>query len=365
MVREAASASDHLLPLLRDAQHALEMALADWDDTLRLARTAGLLGQLGDRLHRCEAAWTALPEAVRGHFVGARHYAAHRARMVHLELDALTAALPAQLPVVLLKGAAYIAEGLPLARGRVPNDVDILVARADLDLAEASLLVAGWESETVDPYDQRYYREWSHELPPMRYPGHALEVDLHHTIAPVTSRNRVVDALLFSALRPLEGSRYLVLGGHDQILHAAIHLFQDSELEVRLRDLADIDGLLRHHLHDDADWAALWLRAERHGVSRLLWYALHYCHTWLATPVPLAMLQSGPPGGIRRFMDWLAHETLLPVLPDRRPAWSRRIAQRVAQLRYHLLRMPLGLLLRHTLVKTGRTLTGRFSRVAD
>ena len=107
--------------------------------------------------------------------------------MVRMELCALDQAIPLSRQVVLLKGAAYILQGLEFSRGRMPNDVDLLVRRSDLDETESSLLLAGWESETTDAYDQRYYREWSHELPPMRFPGHALEIDLHHTCLLYTS----------------------------------------------------------------------------------------------------------------------------------------------------------------------------------
>ena len=36
----------------------------------------------------------------------------------------------------------YIVQGLELARGRLPNDVDLMVSRDDLDRAEAALLAA-------------------------------------------------------------------------------------------------------------------------------------------------------------------------------------------------------------------------------
>ena len=38
-----------------------------------------------------------------------------------------------------------------------------------------------------------------------------------------------------------------VLSAIDQVLHAAAHLFLDSELRDRVRDIVDIDGLMRHH----------------------------------------------------------------------------------------------------------------------
>ena len=323
------------------------MSLADWDETLRLARQARLLGLIGNRLSADPSIWTQLPEQVKGHLRAAINYSAHRRQMLVMELRSLEAALPADTPVILLKGAAYVAQALPISRGRMPSDVDLLVRRADIGTVESALVTAGWESEVADAYDQRYYREWSHELPPMRHPGHALEVDLHHTIAPVTSRTRVDDALLFAAVVPLVESRYLVLDPRDQIIHAAIHLFQDTELDGRLRDLADIDGLIRHHLREPADWTALLTRAECHHASRVLWYALHYCSSWFGTPVPDGSWPTAPEPPAVHAMDWVIRRNCLPRVPDGSPDLDERLAAGVAQVRYHLLRMPPGLLLRH------------------
>ena len=357
--RSLGPATEHLLPLLRDLRHAQTMSLADWDSTVRLARRARLLSIIAHRLQEQAELWAAVPERVRSHLQGSLHHAAYRAHAVRMELRSLERVLPAEIPVALLKGAAYIVQDLPLAGGRTPNDVDLLVHRTELETAEDALKKAGWQSEVKDPYDERYYREWSHELPPMRYPGHPLEVDLHHTIAPVTSRTRADDALLFGGLQPIPDSRYLALDPRDQVLHAAIHLFQDSELSGELRGLVDIDGLIRHHLASEADWQALLVRAERHRASRVLWYALHYCRNWLGTPVPEGLPLPPPPEAARRAMNWILPRTCLPRIPDTRPTLGQRIAATAAQLRYHRLRMPPGLLARHLLHKGWKAIKPR------
>ena len=329
------------------------MQLADWDDTIRLTRQARLLGMLAHRLRDDEGLWAFLHERVRGHLQAAIHYSAYRVQLVRMEMRALDAALPADRPVALLKGAGYLVQGLAMARGRMPNDVDLLVRRADLDAAEAALRSAGWQMEAKTDYDERYYREWSHELPPMRYPGHALEVDLHHTIAPVTSRTRADDALLFDGLQSIPGSRFRVLDPCDQVIHAAIHLFQDSDLHGQLRGLVDVDGLIRHHLGDNAQvWSRLIDRAERHRADRVLWYALHYCRSWLGTPVPEGLALEPPPRWARHGMDWVFSRACAPRIPDATPSLGERLADTLGQLRYHRLRMPPTLLARHLLHKS-------------
>ena len=66
-------------------------------------------------------------------------------RAVRWELVQLTPALAEiEGPVLLLKGAAYAAAGLPPAAGRLFSDIDILVPKAQIGAAEAALMLDGW-----------------------------------------------------------------------------------------------------------------------------------------------------------------------------------------------------------------------------
>ncbi len=348
------NAVSRLLGVLCEPASVHGLGLGDWEELIRLARAARLHATLGRRLMADPTLWAAVPEQPRGHLQAAINFAAHRRHLLELELRTLADVLPPGIDVVLLKGAAYQMQGLPNADGRIAADIDLLVRRADLDAVEAALAAQGWASTVSDEYDQRYYREWSHELPPMRADGHALELDLHHAIAPVTSRCTPDVERLFAALLPLPGSRFSVLSPADQLVHAVVHLFQDTELDGRLRDLVDIDGLLRMLPADDGSMRSLAARVRHHGADRLFWYALHYCERWLGTPVPAVLWPSPPPRPIRRVMDWMLVRTLLPHLPEARSAPDRRFAGELARLRYHRMRMPTPLLLRHAAIKIWR-----------
>lgn len=348
--------SAHLLALLADSHHARQLSLADWDSVLRLGRQARLLGMLHQRLSADPEQAAQIPAAVDQHLRAARNYTAYRRQLVIIELAALAKALPEDLPVTLLKGAAYIAQGLPLASGRLPNDVDLLVNPDDLDRAEQALTQAGWAFQAVNAYDERYYRQWSHELPPLRFPGHPLEVDLHHNITPVTGRVKPNLGLLFGDLQPLAGQRWQVLHPAEQIIHAAVHLFQDSELSNKLRELVDIDSLIRSFIHTPADWQPLIERAEQHGATTALGYALEFSHRWLGLSVPEDCRLPAPRRWGRTLTLWTFTQAGLPTLPDQPPSLSRRLAQYMGLMRYHWLRMPPGLLIRHLAVKSVRRL---------
>lgn len=347
-----------LLEVYRDPAAAAALSLARWDPLLRLARRAGVLGRLYARIGALEGALVALPAPVLGHLVAASRFSEHRHQLLRLELDALRRALPPEVQVVLLKGGAYLLAQDAAARGRLPSDVDILVRRAQLDTAERALCAAGWSNDALDPHDERYYREWSHELPPLRRKGQPLEVDLHHAITPVTGRIRPdMDAIL-EAVVPIDGSRWWVLAPLDRIVHAAIHVFQDSDLSDGLRHLLDLAALLDEHVVQTQAWSALVARAKLHGAIDPVTHALHFCRIWFGLPVPQPLVIPPAAGGVR-LARWVFAELAVPRLVGQRPRARRHVAGFLGLARYHLMRMPPGLLVNHLANKCMRRLTRR------
>ena len=154
----------------------------EWERLIRIAREANLLGTLAMRL-RDAGTLASIPSEPRAHFVAAEVTSKAQEAAVHREFAELRAALAGVgVPVVLLKGAAYLAAGLPAARGRMFSDVDILVPKHALPKVESALMLAGFGTTHLHPYDQRYYRKWCHELPPMTHVKRLTTIDVHHTI---------------------------------------------------------------------------------------------------------------------------------------------------------------------------------------
>ena len=69
--------------------------------------------------------------------------------------------------VVLLKGTAFAAADMTRRWAGRSAISTYWWTRAGLDQVEALLLTAGWEWVKPDPYDDAYYRQWMHELPPL------------------------------------------------------------------------------------------------------------------------------------------------------------------------------------------------------
>jgi len=348
-----------LLELLVSPARVASLSLADWDIVVRAARSARLLGVVRARVDP-GTGLESVPPRVRAHLEGAWNVAAYRRQMVLREMHAVARVLePLGVPMILLKGGAYVAQGLRCAEGRLPEDLDLMIPRERLDEAERALVAAGWASEKTDPYDQHFYRAWSHELPPMRFPGHAIELDVHHTILPPTGRVQPDARALFEGSVPIPASPFRALSPADQVLHASAHLFQDSDCTGRLRDLVDIDALLREHGASASFWTALLAAATRHHLGRSLWYATRYCSAWLDTPLPSEVASNveafGPFAANRAAMDRLVSEALPPHSPDGEPALSARLARFLLFARSMWLRMPPWLLAYHTLAKGVRS----------
>lgn len=338
-----------------------------WDLLVRTARSARLLGSLAARIEETGISGR-LPEAVAAHLRAATNEAAYLKQMSLRQLALIAETLrPLALPMLALKGSAYILAALPNSAGRMPRDVDLMVERSRLDEVERTLRAAGWGFSKTDEYDQHYYRAWSHELPPMRAPTLPLELDLHHNILPPIGRLKPDAARLIADSVAVPGSPYRVLRPADQLLHAAVHLFQDSDCVGKLRDLVDIDGLVRHFAARDGErfWRDLDDSIAVHGLGRPLWYALAFCRAWLETPVPDAVWEGlqahRPPAPARSLMTSLAGRVLPPVHPDAEPGLADRLAASALELRALWLRMPPWTLAYHGASKAVRAMRRRES----
>jgi hypothetical protein len=332
-----------LLAALHDVNRLGLLSLDQWADLLPAAERARLLPRVGIAARSLE---TQLPDWVRDRLESAALRGTQYGRDVLVEVGHIRRALRGIVEPVLLKGAAYVAAGLPCGVGRVVQDVDILVDESVLPRVEAALVAHGWEFEQLAPYDQRYYREWMHELPPMRHRARRTMLDVHHRILPRTGRLHPPTERLLERSQVAGGLR--VPAHTHLLLHAAAHLFQDGEIAGSLRDVVDIHDLVTSATAPDF---ALELAGEAAamGLERPLYYSLRTAHRLLKTPVPqsldAAAREWGPAPPIRRVMDSLVDRTVL----DESAAASFAL-----YLRANWLKMPPGLFARHLLSKLVR-----------
>lgn len=327
-------------------------ALVDWDVLLRLAKSSNLIGRLALAAQQ-EDVWSTVPVPVQPHLLSALALVTHQRSAVQWEARHIQNALGGlQFPVVLLKGAAYALTDLSAAQGRLFGDVDVLVPREHMAEAESQLMMHGWSSGSVDPYDERYYRQWMHEIPPMTHRMRGTVIDLHHNVLPLTAKWVPAAALFLADSQPVVGSLLRVLSPEDRVIHSATHLFHEGELKNGLRDLFDLDALLREGLEADSAFAERVLaRARQHNLVWPVQLCFRYSRYFLNTPISDEVhAQAGrSPGAVTwglPLMDWVYHRVLMPDHPICHSG-SVFIARTWIYLRSHVLRMPLGKLAVH------------------
>lgn len=337
---------------MRAPQDAQAWPLPVWDRMLRLARASNVFGRLALAIEQAEPR-PPLPQQVQFHLLSIARLTTHQREALDWECAHLQDALQGlQLPLVLLKGAAYAKAGLQAARGRLFGDIDLLVPREAIPQVEQALQMHGWVIDELDPYDVHYYRAWMHELPPMRNLVRGTVVDLHHNILPPSTGHAPDPALLIAASVPIPGTVFRRLSDTDLLIHSATHLFYESELKNGLRDLLDLDALLRECAAAHSTyWPALLARAEALSLAWPVALALRCCAQLVGTPVPdevqrQALQNAGLAGWRLALLDGLYRRALSPhhELVD---TWPVQAARFILYVRAHSLRMPPGRLSLH------------------
>ena len=322
--------------LLADPSRASTLDAEAWTGILCAARAERLLASLAQHLDGLD-----LPDDVQSVLDSARADAEVGRTEALWEAEMTRRALaPLGVPVVLLKGTAFIAAGLDAGQGRLIGDLDILVPRDRLDEVEAALLAAGWEWVKPDPYDDEYYRRWMHELPPLIHATRDRMIDVHHTILPLTARPTPDAAALIVASTPLENG-LRVLCPEDMIVHAAAHLLADGDLAGGLRNLWDIDRLVRE-FDDEGFWTKLDTRARLHGLVEAVTRSLRLSTDLFGTPIP------------DRHDRWHRKDKWYRARLLARDGWGRPmrpLPRLIFYIRSHRLRMPPLMLARHLWTK--------------
>lgn len=323
----------------------------EWDLLIRQGRRTRLLALLAYRLKQADL-MNEVPQAPQLHLHSAMQLASRQNVSLRWEIACICRELAqTEVKVVLLKGAAYAMANLPTGVGRSFSDIDIIVPKAKIDLVESELMLHGWQGGDHDAYDQRYYRQWMHEIPPLTHIGRGTTIDVHHAILPETARVKVNSIALMDGITPINGvPGVYTLAPIDMLLHSATHLFHEGDFEKGLRDLFDLDSLFRHFGGDAMSWNALVPRAKTLGLTRPLYYAIRYTSCMLGTPVPDQVIEDAkvgqPPLIVRHLMDICYLRALRPLheSTDSYANWSARF---VLYVRSHWIRMPFYLLAYH------------------
>ncbi|MEM7692445.1 MAG: nucleotidyltransferase family protein [Pseudomonadota bacterium] len=322
-----------------------------WNTILNQARKAGVMAKLEAHL-RSQELWERVPTAAQETMRGSSTYVGFIQRRVLYELTQLERQL-SDLPfqIVLLKGAAYIACGARSSVGRGVRDIDILVEKKSIPAIEARLLEQGWTmAEELSGYDEYYYRELSHELPPLRHPDFQFELDVHHDLIPPTMRIGTRTSEMFGSIVSIPGTRYHRLTKEDQLIHSAAHLMTSESLTNGLRDLLDMSALVLEVKERDESLQGLFARARKFGLETPLLDSLAACDRHLGTSAELCTVEErSSRSRVRRITAWIVDGVVFPNTSQR--TLKGTLASTMMWWKTQYLRMSLWQLLKHAAIK--------------
>lgn len=316
-------------------------------EVVKFADTNHVLGQMAHQ-YRCEQS-PGLADA----FKNAKLRSTHDHTMLHFEMERVARALTGSgVKAVVLKGGAYVARDLAASRGRRVSDLDILVSPDQLDVTEKLLEAAGWatDEQTDNPYDQHYYREHMHELPPLRHKTRGTIVDVHHSLLPKTARYQVDVPAMTACAEPLGHDGLWSFQMMDIFVHSAVHAFVDGQLDVPVRTLVELNLLFTDL--SDKNRTEIVERAKALGAKKAVGLAL-----WAVGHV---FAQRQAKEAAKRLVPSYRHLPLKYALLSKAAdnAFSP-IAKAFLYVRGHFLRMPLYLLVPHLVRKAARWRPGQ------
>lgn len=329
---------------------ALSLNDLEWQSVIFILRENGLLASYAALLQQ-QALFEPLSEYPKKHLESAlvaqkrlEKQAIYEAQQLHLELTKNRFQ-----PPIFLKGVGYALSANAAAAGRLYSDVDVLVSRNELGDIERLLLFKGWMQKEVSDYDDKYYRLWAHEIPPMLHALTGTVIDVHHNLVPLISGRAPDVSLFYLARRRLNNGCY-VLSRPAMLLHSIVHLYVNEDFTNGFRDLLDQRALYTELDADERlELAAL---AAKTGFSRELYYALRYLRLVLGVRAVDQMEVKEKPSKLTLvFMDYCFLQALTP---NHRltASFNKAIAVFLLYCRGHFQKMPMATLFSHTLVKS-------------
>jgi hypothetical protein len=324
-----------LIAVLGQPENSLSLSDSEWSSIIRAARQTDLLGQLGAAIYDAMTPET-IPQQVKRAIDLELLTARRRGEAALWEIRVMRRLIPSDIPIIALKGCAYVLAKDKNATGRLYSDIDLLVDAEHLGPVESALISGGWKPSQVSTYDQKYYRNWMHEVPPMEHVRRHTTVDLHHAIIPPISRFAFNPKLLRESAVEISPG-LLVLSPADRCLHSVAHAFLEGVSAKALRDLYDIACLTRQHFATETERNALFSRADQLGLGAILSAALEASQALYG-----ADQERQTPKSVRaRFLTLAAQNAIQPT------TLLGTVMEQVLLAHSHWMKMPVEILIPH------------------
>lgn len=342
-----------LTQILSNPTNLTKLDRNQWQLLLAQANSSQLVGRINYLME--EGNYTK-PTYVKWHLESAYKIAEKQRTQTVRELLEISQVLTKiNAPLIFLKGAAYIAKSLPCSYGRTMNDIDILVIKSDLPRVELVLKFHSWLKSEITDYDEKYYRTWMHEIPPLYHAKRGTVLDLHHNILPITNKHSL-DANNFCHEKIIveDVGEINTLDDIDLCIHMAVHLFTESEFQHGLRDISDFDMLLRHFGKTNNDFVQqLITRSQSLGLYDYTRLAIRYAYMIFSSPTgQIEINQLENEVKQTGFVQDFCFINIFKPNHSSCKNWKMSLAKYILYWRGHLLRMPVKLLIPHLLKKS-------------
>lgn len=345
-----------VIKVLQQPEQITKLSIDEWNLLLGQLRVSQLALYFDAQVEK-QALTQHIPQKVCRYINAEKRKVAFQKRQVNYELEKVSKAFQQSgIEATYLKGAAYLIANLPIANYRIFSDIDVLVDRNSLDKAERALKLIGYISQKTDDYDQQYYRQYMHEIPPMQHITRGTVVDVHHNILPICTANPI-DISLFSTQTSHikkannKAQALRVFSPSAMYLHCAIHLFHEGDFDKGLRDLADLALMFTEFSNKNNDFEQeLITLAQQVDQQKPLYFALRFINQIFKIPLSEPCHAFIDEFQANYRFNWLSDFIFLTILAPYHPSCENskvKFARLLAYIRGHLLRMPLRLLIPH------------------
>ena len=355
-----------LIKALKQPQIIKEFVPAQWSILLQQLRAAQVSLYFLNKVEQSQLL-TYVPEKIQQYLFAEQIKIEHQKRQVIYEVNKIENVFKQrQVQAIFLKGVAYILDDLPIGAWRLFSDIDILVNKTSIESAELALKLLGFVSQKTNDYDQHYYREFMHEIPPMQHTVRGSVIDLHHNILPTCHVNPVDIELFKRTIKPCKSySDAKVFADEALFLHSAVHLFHEGEFDKGLRDLCDLAEMYHFFSNKKQNFSQELIQfAKNTGQQHSLFLAFRYIEKILNVTLSEAAVafnnQYLKSHHHTRLVDFIFMNVLVPH-QERVLRNTNSLAFLFAYIRGHLLRMPLTLLIPHLLKKSWLRMTNQLS----
>lgn len=336
--------------MLISPQKAVSLSNDEWFYLILLLREAKLLASFYHLSHQSDS-FRQFPEHVQRHLKSDCVKVERQSVQTIYECVTLTEVL-AEIDVqpIYMKGANYILRGSGNSLGRIISDLDVLVEKQDLQKVEKLLKEKLWQSNKLSDYDEKYYRKWAHEIPPMYHLLRDTVLDIHHNIyLPISGRSPNIESFR-QGCNSTQGN-CLVLSDAATVLHSIIHLFMNEDFTNAYRDMLDIH-LLLNEFETNEFWIKLRELATTSGFEKELYYGLILRNRLFGCCYIDSEL-------VTRFenkrSNYFIHNILYHALTPKHyviDTYRSKVARFIIFIRGHWMKMPPHVLFSHLIIKS-------------